>query len=119
MLLWRGTIIGECCSKANSRRIVMFGNRPASIKSDKARAYADDAALQIPKMPLHEGPVSVECTIWYRTRRPDLDPSLILDALQGRIIVNDRQVVELIARKGWDRKNPRAEVIVKAMETCA
>ena len=31
------TIDGEPASKANSRKIVMFGKRPAVIKSDKAR----------------------------------------------------------------------------------
>ncbi len=32
-------VIGEPASKANSRRIVMFGKRPAIIKSQKARDY--------------------------------------------------------------------------------
>ena len=39
-------IFGETASKANSRKIVKFGNRPASIKSDKARAYEKTFASQ-------------------------------------------------------------------------
>ena len=35
--VYKGIIYGEPASKANSRKIVMFGKRPAIIKSQKAR----------------------------------------------------------------------------------
>ena len=41
-------IYGEPASKANSRKIVKFGNRPALIKSDKARNYEKIFAQQCP-----------------------------------------------------------------------
>jgi hypothetical protein len=37
--VYKGIIYGEPASKANSRQIVMFGTRPAVIKSKKAREY--------------------------------------------------------------------------------
>ena len=71
------TIHGEPASKSNSRKIVMFGKRPAIIKSQKARDYVESVAAQCQAMDLPndllEGDVWIEITIFYRTRRPDLD----------------------------------------------
>lgn len=44
------TIYGEPASKANSRKLVTFGKRPAFIKSDKARAYLKDFHSQVPSL---------------------------------------------------------------------
>ena len=107
------TVHGEPASKANSRKIVMFGKRPAVIKSDKARRYLKEFEAQCePLDVLFEGDVGVEMTIFYRTRRPDLDESLILDAMEQKIFKNDRQVKEKIIRHGLDKENPRAEIRV-------
>lgn len=125
------TILGEPASKANSRKIVTIGGRPASIKSDKARAYVQDALRQIPpaaRMRL-EGPVSLTVRIFYATERPDLDESVILDVLQDQyagagplrrlvqagVYRNDRQVRERHVFHAIDRKNPRAEIVVERM----
>lgn len=62
--------------------------------------------------PLIEVDVRLDIKIFYRTRRPDLDESLILDLLQGRVYVNDRQVKERHAYWGLDKENPRAEITV-------
>lgn len=107
------TIKGEPASKANSRKLVHFGKRPAFIKSDKARKYVDAFRLQCPKLaqPI-EDDVSVWIKIWYASRRPDLDDSLILDAMQGLVIKNDRQVRERHVYGGLDRNNPRATIVV-------
>lgn len=107
------TILGEPASKANSRKLVRFGNRPASIRSDKARAYADAVAMQVPILdPLMEGELRVECTIYYASQRPDLDPSIIWDALQGRVYKNDRQLREQHLFHEIDRHRPRAEITI-------
>ncbi|NDF14409.1 RusA family crossover junction endodeoxyribonuclease [bacterium] len=107
-------IFGEPASKANSRRLVQLGNRLASIKSKKALAYADAFAWQCPVLPeLLQGDVQVEMKIWYASRRPDLDESLILDLLQGRAYVNDRQVKrKVIEWAGIDKANPRTWIRV-------
>lgn len=106
-------VLGEPASKANSRKLVRFGNRPAFIKSQKARDYTDTFKLQCPKLdPLMEGDVSVTMTIYYASRRPDLDESVILDAMQDLIYENDRQVKEKHIHWGLDKENPRAEITV-------
>ena len=107
------TILGEPASKANSRRLVRFGKRIASIKSDKARAYAEAVAAQVPVLnKLMEGELRVDCTIYYASERPDLDPSIIWDALQGRIYKNDRQLREQHLFHEIDRERPRAELTI-------
>ena len=106
-------IYGEPASKANSRKLVKFGNRPAFIKSDKARAYLKDFKLQVPTLDtLMEGELVVTMTIWYKSRRPDLDESLILDAMEGHIYKNDRQVREKHIYWGLDKTNPRANISI-------
>ena len=107
------TIQGEPASKANSRKIVLFGKRPALIKSEKARKYVKQFEAQCEVLDdLFVGDVGVEMTIYYCTRRPDLDESVILDCMETYIYKNDRQVKEKIIRHGLDKENPRAVIRV-------
>lgn len=110
-------IMGEPASKANSRKIVKFGNRPAIIKSQKARSYADAFKLQCaPKVSaVLEGDLKVEMVIYYASRRPDLDESVILDCMQGIVYENDRQVKEKHIYWALDKLNPRAEIRVSQL----
>lgn len=106
-------ILGEPASKANSRRLVKFGSRPAVIKSDKAIAYLAGLRMQVKPLPeLLEGDLTAHIWIWYATRRPDLDESVILDGLQGLIYGNDRQIRERHVYWGIDRHNPRTRIII-------
>lgn len=110
-------VIGEPASKANSRKLVRLNGRPAFIKSDKARNYLRDFQWQCKKLhPLMQGDLAVEITIFYASRRPDLDESVILDAMQGLIYENDRQVKEKHIFHRLDRNNPRAEIRVRTLE---
>jgi Holliday junction resolvase RusA-like endonuclease len=83
------------------------------IKSPKAMGYLKQFNLQCPKLssPV-EDDVAVWMRIYYRTRRPDLDDSLILDAMQGKIYVNDRQVKERHVFWALDKDHPRASIAV-------
>lgn len=109
----RFTIKGEPASKANSRRLVTIKGRPAFIKSSKALSYLQLFRLQCPKLPSPiEDDVAVWIRIYYGSRRPDLDDSVILDAMQGLIYANDRQVKERHIYWTLDRDNPRAIVVV-------
>jgi Holliday junction resolvase RusA-like endonuclease len=113
------TILGEPCSKANSRRLVKSKQgRPLFIKSQKALDYVKSFGEQCKKIePLCEKDVAVEIVIFYSSRRPDLDESLILDCLQGLIYKNDRQVKEKhIYWGGVDKANPRAEIHVRCIQ---
>ena len=126
------TVYGEPASKANSRKIVKFGDRPAIIKSKKARSYEHDFAPQCPQLePPITCDVRVNIYIYYASRRPDLDESVILDCMQtatklvkmpdgtkerqvlrNNVYKNDRQVKEKHIYHRLDKTNPRAEIEV-------
>lgn len=126
------TIIGQPCSKANSRQIVTIAGRPTPIKSKVALAYERDALRQIPPSARQQlaGPVKVTATLYYSSERSDLDESIVLDVLQDRyakhggervlvqkgVYINDRQVREKHIKHGIDRVNPRAEIQVEALQ---
>ena len=99
--------------------LVTIKGRPAFIKSDKARAYVKLFEEQCPVLDvLCEHDVAVSIKIYYSSRRPDLDESVILDAMQGRVYKNDRQVKVKHIFWGLDRGNPRAIIRVQALEEC-
>ena len=111
------TVFGEPASKANSRQLVRLNNRPMFIKSKKARDYVSAFKLQCPKLPvLMEGDLVVHIKIYYASRRPDLDESVILDAMQGLIYENDRQVKEKHVYHGLDKDNPRSEIRIETLK---
>lgn len=110
------TILGEPASKANSRKMVYVRGKPMFIKSSKALSYAAAFKLQAKASKGLEGDVAVHIKIWYASRRPDLDESLILDLLQGVAYENDRQVKEKHIYWGLDKNNPRCEIRVESIE---
>ena len=115
---WNQVIHGEPASKANSRRLVQIGGKPRVIKSKKALDYCKNFERQAkpPKDPI-AGDVRLNVTIWYKTRRPDLDPSLIMDLLQKvGVIQNDRQIKEIHALHDLDKESPRAFVEIVKLE---
>jgi Holliday junction resolvase RusA-like endonuclease len=127
------TIYGQAASKANSRQLVTIGGRPSIIKSKEARQFMTDARRQVPpkcRVRL-QGPVAVKLRIYYASERPDLDESVVLDALQDHwgkapdkfgprqrpllqpgVYCNDRQVRWKLVIHGIDRRAPRVEVQV-------
>lgn len=110
---WSKVILGEPASKANQRRLATIGGVSRIIKSAKALAYVDYFHYQCPVLdPMFESDVCVAMTIFYASRRPDLDESVILDAMQGYIYRNDRQVKMKVVIHALDKENPRAEITV-------
>jgi hypothetical protein len=111
------TVYGEPASKANSRKMVLIKGRPALIKSGKARAYVTMFESQCPvlEVPTTDD-VVVEMMIYYASRRPDLDESLILDCMQGRIYKNDRQVKQKFIYWGLDKEEPRSIIRVRSCD---
>lgn len=138
-------ILGEAVSKANSREIITLRvkdkatgqvkHSPRVRKSDKALAFERDALKQIPprcRVRL-TGPVRVTLRMYYRTERPDLDESIVLDVLQDRyasvtrrgvrtrelvqhgVYRNDRQVRSKRVDHFIDRTNPRVEIVIEAL----
>jgi len=113
----RVIIPNEPVSKANSRRLVKFGNRPAIIKSKKALDYEKNAKKILrPLETLLEGDLIMTATLYYASRRPDLDESVIMDVLQGIVYKNDRQIKQKHIYHALDKANPRAEVLIEPMQ---
>ena len=127
----RFTILGQPCSKANSRRLVKFGDRIVPIKSKEALDYERSARLQIPAhaKQMLEGPVCVTLRLYYSSERPDLDESIVLDVMQARfdgrgkdrrvihkgVFGNDRQVRQKHVYHYIVKANPRAEIEVEPL----
>jgi Holliday junction resolvase RusA-like endonuclease len=104
------TILGEPASKSNSRR----WTGKLLIKSKKALNYSKMFKQQCPVLdPLMDGDIRITMRIWYASRRPDLDASLIFDLMQDCIYKNDRAVKEQHLFWGLDKDNPRAEITVE------
>lgn len=113
------TILGEPCSKANSRIMIVNKGKRRCIKSAKAQAYVESFLWQAKEInstlikgtfPL-KGNVKLACTIYYASYRKDLDESLIMDCLQkAGILKNDRQIKEKHVYHRIDKKNPRTQI---------
>lgn len=115
---WEKVILGSPQSKANSRRIALVNNKVRSIKSKAALAYVRAFQYQCPTLtPMFEDDVAVTLHIFYASRRNDLDESIILDALQGKVYANDRQVKRKLVQWGLDPENPRTHIRVERLST--
>ena len=113
-------INGEPASKSNARKLVIVKGRKLFIKSKKALDYVKEFEKQCPQLEnLFTCDVRLEMIIYYKTRRPDLDESLILDCMQGKIYENDRQVKQKHIYWGLDRERPRTHIRVTPLETCS
>ena len=114
-------IFGEPASKANSRRLVTIKGRPSSIKSQKALDYVSAFKIQCANQvkEMTSADVRVEMVIHYSSRRPDLDESVILDAMQGIVYANDRQVKQREVYWALDKELPRAVIRVVECDVSA
>lgn len=116
-------LYGEPCSKANSRRLLRAPRtgKLFSAKSAKACATMASYVAQLKsrwrgRAPL-EGPLKLTATLYYASRRPDLDDSLVADALQrAGVIVNDRQIEAKALCKQIDPERPRVECVIERIE---
>jgi Holliday junction resolvase RusA-like endonuclease len=111
------TILGEPSSKANSRRLVSVGGKPRFIKSKKALQYSKDFDLQCPtRKEIFDTDLVIAMKIYYKTRRPDLDESLILDLLQGKVLKNDRSIKTKYVEHGLDKNDPRTVLVISTLD---
>jgi len=107
------TIHGEPASKANSRQLVLIRGRMVPIKSKKALSYMRAFSQQCPTLdPLMDEDLAIAMKIYYKTRRPDLDESLILDLLQGTIYKNDRAIKLKYIEHGLSKDDPRVVMAI-------
>jgi crossover junction endodeoxyribonuclease RusA len=91
--------------------------RNRAVRTKEAEAYIAAVRQAVgPLRVLFVGPVAVTIH-WYRAARMgDLDGRLkvVLDAFQGCVYENDRQIVELHAYRHEDPKAPRMELTVES-----
>lgn len=135
-------ILGEPCSKANSRELATVGPKDKRKmifrKSDAALEYEANALKQIPPKLRLQIPdrLSVTLRIFYANPTCDLDESIVLDVMQNRhklveipgqekkhrvliqagVYVNDNQVKEKHVYHHIDKLNPRTEVRIVSIE---
>lgn len=121
-------IKGQSYSKANSRIFSYKSGRPLMFKNPTVAVYVESAILQLKsQLGSHrafEGPIRMDITMYYQSRRSDLDVSLVQDVLQQKInkqykvvefegvYKNDRQIDEIHAYRKLDKENPRVEVTI-------
>jgi Holliday junction resolvase RusA-like endonuclease len=122
------TILGQTYSKSNSRMFSYNNGRPRMFKNPKVLDYVDSSISQL-KMQLgnhkaFQGAIKMELTVYYQSRRSDLDISLIQDIFQQKvnktykivefegIYLNDRQIDEIHAIRKLDKLNPRIEATI-------
>ena len=107
------TIKGHLASKSNSRRKTNWGG---VIKSQAALDFEDAFAWQLKRQPVaFTGPVALFVWAYYKDRKRDLDVALLQDQIQAgsaekpkaNVIQNDRQIVEIHAKRFVDKENPR------------
>tara|TARA_R110000737_G_scaffold44799_1_gene65053 strand:- start:1834 stop:2286 length:453 start_codon:yes stop_codon:yes gene_type:complete len=114
------TIHGEPASKSNSRQLVLIKGRMVPIKSKKALSYMRTFDQQCPILdPLMDEDLAIAMRIYYKTRRPDLDESLILDLLQGRIYKNDRAIKLKYVEHGLSKDDPRVVMAIGPLNQAA
>ena len=114
------TIHGEAASKSNSPKLSTVRSKksgkiiPVLSSSDEAKQFKADCARFTPILSTPwTCDVTVTCVIYYRTRRRDLDASLIYDCMQKKIIKNDRQIKTQHTFWALDPDHPRVEVTVE------
>jgi Holliday junction resolvase RusA-like endonuclease len=79
--------------------------------------YSKDFVLQCPTYDtLYEEDLAIALKIYYKSKRPDLDESLILDLLQGKVYKNDRSIKLKYVEWGLDRQFPRILVVLGPVE---
>lgn len=105
------------------RTPIRMGRNARLITSPDARAWKEkaDALLLLQPAPSSwdkGAPMHVSIYLWYPTRAGDIDnrTKAILDALEGHVYRNDRQIRQLVIEKGVDKTNPHVDVIVRRLD---
>lgn len=114
-------IYGNVPSKSNCYKVTTIGGKARMYKAKALKEYEKSFMYQIG---LHKGQniathFKLSLDVFYPSRRADLDNSLkiVLDALQmAQAVKNDRDCVEIHARRFVDKENPRIEFELTPLE---
>lgn len=117
---YRITILGDCPSKANAYKIITIGGHASLSKTQGLKSYEKAFYLQCPCRGVNiDTFFIIDIDVYYANNRKDLDGSfkILLDCLQQcKVIKNDRECVEIHARKMVDKNNPRVVITIKPVK---
>lgn len=108
------TIYGDVPCKSNSYKVIQRNGHGSMAKTLKLKEYERSFYLQCPLRNANIGALfKIDVEVFFSSNRKDLDGSfkIILDCLQmTNTIRNDRQCVEIRARKLLDKEKPRVVI---------
>jgi len=117
------TLFGVMYSMKNSRMLITnkaTGKTVPIMKSDRQLAFKNfiiQAKSQWNNLPPLPEPVSLKATIFYPSKRSDLDDAMLMDVIEkSGIVQNDRHIWHKIITKAISRDNPRVEFDVSPIE---
>lgn len=115
------TLLGEPKSTNNIYRYACRGNYPCMYMTKDGRelkeSYKWEAKSQWKAKPI-KGPLDLYIKLFFKIKRNhDIDNynKLVLDALTGIVYEDDGQIQGMYIEKGYDKANPRVEVIAQAL----
>lgn len=112
-------IKGDVPSKSNCYKVITLHGHGSLAKQRILKEYEEKFYLQCPLRGMNlEKFFKLEVDIFYSSNRKDLDNGfkILLDCLQKcGAIKNDRQCVEIHARKLVDKDNPRIEFTLEEL----
>lgn len=118
MISVRFTVYGQCWSLKNGKMLA----RGRTIKGPKASAFERDFAMQVPPQYRNlrlgglKQPLRANISVWYPSRRQDLDTAIIYDCLQrSGVVANDRFIIEHHEWAHVDPINPRVDVEIECL----
>lgn len=114
------TIYGKLPSKSNCYRIITLHGHGSLAKQKVLKEYEKNFYSQCSLRDKNiSGFFKLTVDIYHENSRPDLDNGfkILLDCLQTcKAIKNDRQCMEIHARKLIDKVNPRIEFSIEEVE---
>lgn len=120
MIYDKQIIRGKIPSKSNCYRIITLYGHGSLAKQKVLKEYEKAFYVQCGLRDKNiKGFFKLTVDVYHENLRPDLDNAfkILLDCLQGcRVIKNDRQCMEINARKLIDKVNPRVEFIIEEVE---
>ena len=115
-------VTGNLISMKNRRNIGVNRQtgKPFSRKSKDMLRYVADFCAQVPPSARHlmmgslTQSLRISGTVYYRSRRSDLDIELLKDCLQlAGVIRNDRYITQNAMVAQVDAKNPRVDLLLE------
>lgn len=117
---YKMTVMGDVLSKSNSYKIITINGHSSLSKTKSLKEYEKSFYLQCPFRGVDiDGFFKIDIDVYYANNRKDLDGSfkILLDCLQQcKVIKNDRECVEIHARKMIDKINPRVVITINPVK---